>query len=84
MPTMSGMDLYTRVQGIDPELIRSLIFIVGEAADPVVQSFLDVTRSEYIARPFKMDDVLSSIDRVLELKAETVNASSAFAERLNR
>ncbi len=84
MPSMSGMDLYTRVQGIDPDLIRSLIFIVGEAADPVVQSFLDVTRSEFITRPFQTEDVLSSIERVLESKAEAVNASSASAGRSSR
>jgi PleD family two-component response regulator len=76
MPSMSGMDLYTRVQGIDPDLIRSLIFIVDEPGDPVVQSFLDVTRSEFIARPFQTEDVVSSVERVLESKAETLNIAA--------
>jgi PAS domain S-box-containing protein len=66
MPDMGGDKLYERVSEIKPHLKRRVIFSTGDTVNPVTQALFKATGNPYLAKPFRLEEVDSIIQKVLD------------------
>ena len=82
MPSMDGMELLGRIREVSPEttvIMMTAFGSVGSAVEAMKQGAYD-----YISKPFKMDEVLIVLSRVVEekrLRRELISMRRALAER---
>ena len=48
LPGMSGIELYRRLEAIDPALAQRVMFITGDVMEATTRDFLDKTKACYI------------------------------------
>lgn len=65
MPTVSGMELYTRVVAAHPELAARFVFMTGALGDDQNRDFLDVHPVECIEKPFTTHALSSMMRRLV-------------------
>ena len=65
LPGMSGIELYNRLQAMDPALARRVMFITGDVIGKTTRAFLDKTKVSHIAKPFGIEQLKENINRVL-------------------
>jgi DNA-binding NtrC family response regulator len=65
MPSMDGLELLTRVRQIDPR-VPVLIMTAFGSVDSAVQA-IKQGASDYITKPFNMDEVVLYLNRALEI-----------------
>jgi DNA-binding response OmpR family regulator len=65
MPRLNGDQLYMKSRQLRPVLADRFIFITGHAADPRVQSFLASTGSKYLAKPFRVEQLIGCVRELL-------------------
>jgi PAS domain S-box-containing protein len=51
MPTMTGMDVYDAVLGVDPEQARNMVFMTGGAYTPRAAAFLERIENPHLEKP---------------------------------
>lgn len=66
MPDLTGMDLYERATAQRPELAPRFIFISGGAFTDKARSFLATTRRPQLKKPFRRQQIIDEIERLLE------------------
>ena len=64
MPEITGMELHERVQRIDRDQARRIVFLTGGAFTPAGRLFLDAATNPVVEKPFRSADLLSVIDKV--------------------
>lgn len=62
MPGMDGFDLLRRVKAAHPAL--KVIVLTGYARSQCISDFLLHGADEFLAKPFQVDELLATIDRV--------------------
>jgi CheY-like chemotaxis protein len=66
MPGMSGIELYQRVQQIAKSLARRIIFMTGDVMGIDTRDFLSKTGAHYVAKPISVDELVKTINKVLD------------------
>ena len=66
MPGMEERQLYAHILNSYPETAKKILFITGDTLGEDTQTFLEVTGSRCIVKPFKMEAVYRMLDEVLE------------------
>ncbi|NIM01001.1 MAG: response regulator [Acidobacteria bacterium] len=66
MPQMSGIQLYDEILAARPHLAERMVFVTGDLIDPDTKSFVERIGAKTIAKPLEIQQVLSSIEEVLE------------------
>ncbi|MBI5379821.1 MAG: response regulator, partial [Nitrospirae bacterium] len=66
MPEITGVDLYRFLLEHCPLLVRRLVFITGDLANPETRRFLAKAKAGVIKKPFVARDLLGAVDAVLE------------------
>jgi len=63
MPEISGMELYAAVRERFPSLADRFVFVTGGAFSSDARKFLEDSVAVVIQKPFRLEDMLSLIDR---------------------
>jgi FixJ family two-component response regulator len=74
MPGMGGMELYAKVLERHPGLAGRIIFITGDASDPLVRAFLGKNSLPHISKPFDRETLLEKVG-LLSGKQDTGNGT---------
>ncbi len=63
MPRVDGMTLYRAIAAATPALARRVIFVTGDVAGTDAERFLDDTGCRWLAKPFRLGDLLRARPR---------------------
>lgn len=66
MPRIDGMEFYRTIAATRPTLARRVIFVTGDVVGTDAERFLDETGCRWLAKPFRLADLLRSAREVLE------------------
>ncbi|MBP1610394.1 MAG: signal transduction histidine kinase, nitrogen specific, NtrB, partial [Acidobacteria bacterium] len=69
MPHMSGKELYGWIKDNRPSLAERIIFVTGDTVSTETRTFFEENRSRFLAKPFKIEDVMDAIQQTLETTA---------------
>ncbi len=58
MPRMDGPELYRRILDTAPALARRMVFVTGDVAGTDAEPFLEQTRCRWLAKPFRLGELL--------------------------
>jgi len=68
MPGLNGQQIYRRMQSMNPDLCRRVIFITGDVINEQMREFLKSERRPCLTKPFAMSDLHATINAVLAAK----------------
>jgi two-component system NtrC family sensor kinase len=71
MPGMSGQELYSRLQSIDPGLIERVIFTTGDVITAGTADFIEQSGRPSIPKPFTSVQVAIALKELLEVRADS-------------
>ncbi len=66
MPRVDGMEFYRAIAAAKPALARRVIFVTGDVVGTEAERFLEETGCRWLAKPFRLADLLRSAREVLE------------------
>ena len=58
MPRVDGMTFYRQLEAESPEQARRILFVTGDVAGTEAERFLDETGCRWLAKPFRLKDLL--------------------------
>jgi CheY-like chemotaxis protein len=79
MPDISGADLYEAVRVRYPALAERFIFVTGGAFSSDAKRFLEESACSVINKPFRVEEILSMIERKIEASSEILGTPVAVA-----
>jgi two-component system NtrC family sensor kinase len=65
MPRVDGMTLYRAIAAATPALARRVIFVTGDVAGTDAERFLEDTGCRWLAKPFRLGDLLRAVRETL-------------------
>jgi CheY-like chemotaxis protein len=65
MPRVDGMAFFRTLQETMPDLARRVIFVTGDVAGTAAERFLEEGRCRWLAKPFRLGDLLKTVREVL-------------------
>ncbi len=65
MPRVDGMTLYRAMAAATPALSRRVIFVTGDVAGTDAERFLDESGCRWLAKPFRLADLLRAVRETL-------------------
>ena len=85
MPEMSGLELHEKLETLGSRL--PIIFVTGHGDVPMAVSALQRGACDFIEKPFNNEDLLSRVQRALELESHLAarkQRNSAIAHRIEQ
>ena len=65
MPRVDGMTLYRAIAAATPALARRIIFVTGDVAGTDAERFLEGSGCRWLAKPFRLGDLLRAVRETL-------------------
>jgi two-component system NtrC family sensor kinase len=65
MPRVDGMTLYRAIAAGTPELARRVIFVTGDVAGTDAERFLEESGCRWLAKPFRLSELLRAVRETL-------------------
>ena len=65
MPRVDGMTFYRTLAESAPDLAKRVIFVTGDVAGTEAEAFLEESRCRWLAKPFRLGDLLRTVQEVL-------------------
>jgi CheY-like chemotaxis protein len=65
MPGMSGIELYKRMQKMNPSLAKRVMFVTGDIMGARTAAFLSKTKAPHITKPFDAEQLKKEVKRIL-------------------
>jgi len=65
MPGVSGQRLYRLVESLNPELKHRFLFVTGDVVNAQTKRFFEQAGVQYIRKPFRIHELLESIEGLL-------------------
>ncbi len=69
MPRLRGDEFYFKAKELRPDLADRFIFITGFAGETDIHDFLAQTGIKHLAKPFKIDELISAVKELLAEQA---------------
>jgi two-component system cell cycle sensor histidine kinase/response regulator CckA len=66
MPRLDGTSFYRELESIDPAMARKVLFVTGDVAGTDAERFLEETSCRWLAKPFRLKDLLRVSREMLE------------------
>jgi two-component system cell cycle sensor histidine kinase/response regulator CckA len=66
MPRLDGSAFYRKLESIDPSMTRRVLFVTGDVAGTDAERFLEETSCRWLAKPFRLKDLLRVSREMLE------------------
>jgi C4-dicarboxylate-specific signal transduction histidine kinase len=61
MPRVDGQTFYRRLEAAAPGLAKRVVFVTGDVAGTDAEQFLDETSCRWLAKPFRLADLLRAV-----------------------
>jgi CheY-like chemotaxis protein len=58
MPRLDGTQFYRELEVLNPPLARRIVFVTGDVAGTEAERFLEETGCQWLAKPFRLKDLL--------------------------
>jgi len=68
MPRVDGKTFYRLLEGATPGLAKRVIFVTGDVAGTDAEDFLEETGCRWLAKPFRLADLLRTVRDVLSAR----------------
>ena len=65
MPRVDGMTLYRAISAATPAMARRVIFVTGDVAGTDAERFLEDSGCRWLAKPFRLADLLRAVRETL-------------------
>jgi CheY-like chemotaxis protein len=65
MPRLDGKAFYRALEDASPDLAKRVIFVTGDVAGTDSDQFLEETRCRWLAKPFRLGDLLRTVKETL-------------------
>jgi DNA-binding response OmpR family regulator len=65
MPRVDGMTFYRTLEREHPDAARRILFVTGDVAGTEAEQFLEETGSRWLAKPFRLSDLLRTAKEIL-------------------
>jgi PAS domain S-box-containing protein len=65
MPRMDGKSFYRKLAASKPELAKRVIFVTGDVAGTDAEAFLEESGCMWLAKPFRLGDLLRAVRELL-------------------
>jgi PAS domain S-box-containing protein len=65
MPRMDGKSFYRKLAALKPELAKRVIFVTGDVAGTDAEAFLEESGCMWLAKPFRLGDLLRAVRELL-------------------
>jgi two-component system NtrC family sensor kinase len=65
MPGLNGQQIYERLQSVNPDMSRRVIFITGDTVNEKTQEFLQEQHKICLSKPFTLVEFRTAINRVM-------------------
>jgi signal transduction histidine kinase len=65
MPRVDGMEFYRALEREHPDRARRILFVTGDVAGTEAERFLDETGCRWLAKPFRLRDLLRTATEIL-------------------
>ena len=65
MPGVNGQSLHRMIQALDPDLAHRFVFVTGDVLNDQTHRFFAETGAHYLRKPFRLQDLLEAIGKVL-------------------
>jgi two-component system cell cycle sensor histidine kinase/response regulator CckA len=65
MPRVDGMQFYRMLERDHPEAARRILFVTGDVAGTDAEQFLEETGCRWLAKPFRLRDLLQTAKEIL-------------------
>lgn len=65
MPTLSGIDVYTRIQLIDVDQARGIVFLTGDLFAPGAQEFFERTGNLHLQKPITPSTLRALVESIV-------------------
>jgi signal transduction histidine kinase len=65
MPRVDGMTFYRALEREHPDAARRILFVTGDVAGTEAEQFLEETGSRWLAKPFRLRDLLRTAKEIL-------------------
>ena len=66
MPRLDGTAFYRRLETIDAAMARRVLFVTGDVAGTDAERFLEETGCRWLAKPFRLKDLLRAARELVE------------------
>lgn len=66
MPDQSGVAFYGQLEERFPTLASRVVFVTAWAAEPESHEFLEKTGQPYLAKPYRIDELVTTVKQVME------------------
>jgi len=66
MPRLDGSAFYRELESMDPAMTRRILFVTGDVAGTDAERFLEETHCRWLAKPFRLRDLLRISREMLE------------------
>jgi CheY-like chemotaxis protein len=82
MPGVNGMTLFDHLAKQGPEIASRVLFVTGDALDPVAREFIDRTGNPLLVKPFSIGELVESVKSLsMKLASRTAAASPEGAAK---
>jgi FixJ family two-component response regulator len=61
MPRLDGQSFYRTLEEADPDLAHRVIFVTGDVAGTEAETFLKESGCRFLAKPFRLGDLLQAV-----------------------
>jgi len=65
MPRVDGKTFYRLLEAAAPRLTKRVVFVTGDVAGTEAETFLEETGCRWLAKPFRLGDLLRAVRDVL-------------------
>ena len=65
MPRLDGKAFYKTLAAVSPGLARRVVFVTGDVAGTDAETFLEQSGCRWLAKPFRLADLLRTLKEVL-------------------
>jgi DNA-binding response OmpR family regulator len=65
MPRLDGKAFFRELSSTSPKLAKRVIFVTGDVAGTDAEKFLDESGCRWLAKPFRLADLLRTVKEVL-------------------
>jgi PAS domain S-box-containing protein len=65
MPGMTGIEFYYEVEGKNPEMLKNIVFLTGNALDQETHTFFQEKQVPYIRKPVSANNIIKKIQETI-------------------
>jgi DNA-binding response OmpR family regulator len=82
MPDLDGREMYRMLTEEGRATREQLLFVTGDIVTPSTREFLQANRLAFVAKPFRLEELMERIRQMLELESSGVSSRGEQPQKL--